>query len=175
MRRTRRSAEEGQAITTIRPRRRLACFHRRTHVKDLLRLGDLCSEDLGRLQRLAIEFAAEPARRRNALAGQTVLCWFTDPSFQVPETVSTAVNRLGGAIVVLNPEELHPSRIGSLENTGRVLSSLGQAVVVGGLTDHDLIRLAAAATVPIVNTSSEGHNPCEALAQLFTVEWHFSS
>ena len=138
--------------------------------KDLLRLGDLTSEDLDRLRRFTADFGADPDSRRGALGDGTVLCWLPAPGRAISSTVSVASRLLGGSAVALDPHELQAWRVGTLENAGRVLSSLGHLIVVGGLADHDLDRLAAAASVPVVNAWSAGHDPCEALADLAALE-----
>jgi ornithine carbamoyltransferase len=138
--------------------------------KDLLRLADLTSEDLGRLRRLMVEFRSEPVAGHRAMQNGVVLCWFSPPAKSVADGVSAAGERLGGKSVVVDPFELRPRRVGSVENAARVLSSLGQVIVVGGLDEGELSRLAAAASAPVVNGFSDGHNPCEALAAVATLE-----
>jgi ornithine carbamoyltransferase len=101
---------------------------------------------------------------------RVVLCWFSPPAKWVADSVSAAGERLGGRSVVVDPFELRPKRVGSIENAARVLSSLGQLIVVGGLDDRELGLLARAASVPVVNGFSRRHNPCEALAEMATLE-----
>jgi ornithine carbamoyltransferase len=135
-----------------------------------LRLADLTSEDLWRLRRLTFEFQSDPEHRRGAMQDGVLLCWFSPAATWVADSVSVAGDRLGGTSLVVDPFELRPKRVGSVENAARVLSSLGQLIVVGGVQDEELSRFAAAATVPVVNGFSHGHNPCEALAELVTLE-----
>jgi ornithine carbamoyltransferase len=144
-------------------------------VKDLLRLADLASEDLLLLCRLMLEFQSEPERHSWSMQDGVILCWFSVSTDSVADSVSTAGARLGGRAVFLDPFELRPKRVGSLENAARVLSSLGQLIVVGGLDDGDVSQFAAAASVPVVNGFTEGNNPCEALAELATLESTFGS
>jgi ornithine carbamoyltransferase len=150
-----------------------ASFQRRrqsSHPKDLLRLADLTSDSLRRVRRLIDEFRAEPEQRAQVLDGQTVLCWFASPTSPVVGTIARAVSRLGGAMVLVNPTDLAPSRVGTVENAARVLSRLGQLIVVGGLSDRDVVRIGLAADVPVLNAFSDGHDPCQALTDLVTVE-----
>jgi ornithine carbamoyltransferase len=165
----------GSVVADVRPGRHLGWFHHDNRVKDLLRLVDLSSEDLRRLRRLTTEFGSDAERHRRAPRDGTVLCWLTAPSHCVAHNVFVASDRLGSTTVLVDPDELRAGRVGSLENAGRVLSSLGRAIVVGGLNDRDLGRLATAASVPVVNAFSDGHDPCEAVAELATFERHFGS
>ncbi len=136
-------------------------------------MGDLGDEDLSRLRKLMCDFRANPIPPRPALSESTVLCWSTPASPPTVAGFETAVGWLGGKSVVVNPEELSEVRVGAIENAGRVLSTLGNLLVVGGLADTDLERLAAAATASVVNAFSEGHDPCQTLALLAELEDHF--
>ena len=165
----------GTVTAQVQPGRHLGWNHRSNMAKDLLRLTDLTSEDLWRLRRLTCEFGFDAEHHHGPLRDGAVLCWFKASTKWLAETVSAASERLGGRAVVVDPVELRPRRVGSVENAARVLSSLGRAIVVGGLEDGDLVRLAAAATVPVVNGFRDEHNPCEALAELATFEARFGS
>jgi ornithine carbamoyltransferase len=173
---TRQQTGRGASVVAdVRPGRHLGWFHRRNRAKDLLRLADLTSEDLWRLRRLTCEFSSNPEHHHRALRDGTVLCWFTSWSGGKADAVSVATERLGAVTLAVDPHELRPGRVGSMENAGRVLSSLGRAIVVGGLEDSKLGRLATAAGVPVINAFSDGYDPCEALAELVTLEAHFGS
>jgi ornithine carbamoyltransferase len=166
----RRSAMSSATATRVRPGRHPEWFHGRKAAKDLLRLADLTSEDLWRLRRLTFEFQSDPRHHRGAMKDGVLLCWFSPPATWIAESVSIAGKRLGGTSLVVDPLELRARRVGSVENAARVLSSLGQLIVVGGLLDAELSRFAGAASVPVVNGFSHGNNPCEALAELVTLE-----
>jgi ornithine carbamoyltransferase len=161
-------------VGDVRPGRHLGWFRRRNRAKDLLRLVDLTPEDLWRLRRLTFEFRSDPRRHYRALRDGTALSWFTTWSAGKADSVAVASERLGASLAV-DPHKLWPGRVGSLENAGRVLSSLGRVIVVGGLEDRDLGRLATAASVPVINAFSDGHDPCEALAELVSLEAHFGT
>jgi ornithine carbamoyltransferase len=152
------------------PGRHIGRRRHASHSKDLLRLGDLTSDDLARLRHLVSEFRANPGRRDKALEGQTVLCWLGMPAPSVVDNVATAVGRLGGATVLVNPIDMAATRVGTVENAGRVLSRLGALIVLGGLPDHDTVRIATAASTPVLNAFSDFNDPCEALADLVMVE-----
>jgi ornithine carbamoyltransferase len=156
--------------SSARPGHLAGRFDGHNATKDLLRLADLTSEDLSRLRRLTVEFRSHRVDHHGVMQHGVVLCWFSPPARWVADSVSAAGERLGGRSVVVDPFELRPKRVGSVENAARVLSSLGQLIVVGGLDDEELSRLAAAGSVPVVNGFSHGHNPCEALAEMATLE-----
>ena len=139
--------------------------------KDLLRTADLSRTDLELLLDLAADAKAGAADR--LLAGETVVVYFTKPSTRTKLSVVTAIARLGGTPVVVGPTELQLGRGETIEDTARVMSSYARAVVVRTFSDDDVRRLAAAATVPVVNALTDGHHPLQSLADLLTLRERF--
>ena len=99
-----------------------------------------------------------------------MLCWLDVPAPAVATTVAEAVGRLGGAMVLANPAVLVAARVGTIENAARVLSRLGDMIVLGGLSQRDITRFAVAADVPVLNAFSDDDDPCRALADLADAE-----
>jgi ornithine carbamoyltransferase len=54
-----------------------------------------------------------------------------------------------------------------------VLSRYLRAFVVRTFADDDVARFAAAATIPVVNALTDGHHPCQSLADLLTLRERF--
>jgi ornithine carbamoyltransferase len=72
--------------------------------------------------------------------------------------------------VVLNSTDLQLGRGETIEDTGRVLSRYVQAIVLRTFEQERLEVLARAASVPVVNSLSDFEHPCQALADLLTVQ-----
>ncbi|HEY3003107.1 MAG TPA: ornithine carbamoyltransferase, partial [Kribbellaceae bacterium] len=145
---------------------------RRT-VKDLLRTADLDAEDLETLLRLSAGFVDEPHTRKTLLAGRSVVLYFAKPSTRTRISSETAVARLGGTPVSVGPTELQLGRGETIEDTARMLSSYADAIVVRTFADDDVARLAAAASVPVINALTDGHHPLQSLADLLTLRQAF--
>ena len=138
-------------------------------VKDLLRLADLGAANLEELLALAELFSAAPLRRRGALAGKTVVLYFNKPSTRTRLSFESAVAMLGATPVMVGPHELQLDRGETIEDTARVVSSYAAAFAIRTYSDEDVRRFAAAATIPVVNALTDGHHPCQALADLLTM------
>jgi ornithine carbamoyltransferase len=54
-----------------------------------------------------------------------------------------------------------------------VISRYARAFVIRTFADDDVRRFAAAATIPVVNALTDGHHPCQALADLLTIRQRF--
>jgi ornithine carbamoyltransferase len=75
--------------------------------------------------------------------------------------------------LMLRPDELQLGRGEPISDTGRVLSGYVDAITIRTYAQSDVDRLAAAASVPVINALTDDHHPCQALADLLTIREHF--
>jgi ornithine carbamoyltransferase len=146
-----------------------------TPARSFLRVSDLDAEELTALLDLAAAMRADLHGWRQTLDGQTLACYFTKPSTRTRVSFEAAAWRLGMLPVMLRPDELQLGRGEPLEDTARVLSRYAAALVVRTFAQSDLDALAAAASVPVINALTDGHHPCQALADLLTLRDRFGS
>ncbi len=141
--------------------------------RGLLRVSDLEPAELRRLLDLATAMKATPNGWRRSLHGETLALLFDKPSTRTRTSFAAAAWRLGMLPLELRPEELQLGRGESLADTARVLSGYVSAIVVRTFEQRTLEELAAAASVPVVNALTDEHHPCQALADLLTLEERF--
>lgn len=143
-------------------------------MRALLRTADLAPADLEHLLRLARTFKRGAyAKPGGGLNGKTVVCYFAKPSTRTRISFETAITRLGGAPISVGPNELQLGRGETIEDTARVLSRYAAAIVIRTYADDDVARLAAAASIPVINALTDGHHPCQSLADLLTLQESF--
>jgi ornithine carbamoyltransferase len=142
-------------------------------MKDLLRTADLSPDGLRTLLDLAAAYKADPHRGRTMLAGDSVVLYFAKPSTRTRISFETAVGRLGATPVVVGPAELQLGRGETIEDTARVISRFARAFVIRTFADADVAAFARAATIPVVNALTDGHHPCQSLADLLTLREAF--
>ena len=138
-------------------------------LKDLLRTADLDPQDLRLLLDLAAEFKAAPYRQSSLLASETVLLYFNKPSTRTRVSFETAVARLGGVPIMVGPTDLQLGRGETIEDTARVTSRYARAFVIRTYGDEEVRRFAEAASIPVINALTDGHHPCQSLADLLTL------
>jgi ornithine carbamoyltransferase len=107
------------------------------------------------------------------LQGRSVALLFDKPSTRTRVSFEVGVTQLGGHALVLRSDELQLGRGESVRDTALVLSRYVDCVVAR-LGDHALIEvLAMHAEVPVINALTPLHHPCQALADLATLEERF--
>jgi ornithine carbamoyltransferase len=76
---------------------------------------------------------------------------------------------MGGHAIVLRDEEIQLGRRETFEDVARVFSRYVDAIVMRTFGQDRLERLAAAASVPVINALSDSEHPCQVLADLLTI------
>jgi ornithine carbamoyltransferase len=140
--------------------------------KDLLALADLSPQALNDLLALARRLKAEWAAGGNQplLAGRTLAMVFQKPSLRTRVSFEMGMHQLGGHAVYLGPEEISLGKRESVADVARVLSRYVDGIMAR-VFGHDLVvQLAQWASVPVVNGLSDYCHPCQALADLLTVQ-----
>jgi ornithine carbamoyltransferase len=140
--------------------------------RHLLTGEELTSADVQRIVARAIELKADPLASR-VLDGRSVALIFEKPSTRTRVSFEVGVFELGGHPLVLRSGELQLSRGESIRDTALVLSRHVAAIGIRTGPDADVERLAEHATVPVVNMLTAGHHPCQALADLQTLQERF--
>ncbi len=135
--------------------------------RDLLDLSDLSAAEL----RMVLDLAAmAPAALKRPLDGQGVVLIFEKPSNRTRQSMEIAVVQLGGHPVYTRGEEVQFDTREPAEDIARIMSGY-HGMLCARVFRHDLVaRLAAAATVPVVNMLSDRSHPLQALADVLTME-----
>jgi len=142
----------------------------RAGLKDLLRVSDLSRDNLLTVLEASKRFKEAPLSKLGLLEGDTVVLFFNKPSTRTRISFETAVVRLGGTPLSVGPSELQLNRGETIEDTARVISGYSSAFVIRTFDHEDVRRFAAAASIPVINALTDLHHPCQALADLMTMQ-----
>ena len=139
-------------------------------MRHFLDVDDLSPEEL-----TAVLDRAEEQSPASVLAGLGAALLFEKPSNRSRNSMEMAVVQLGGHPISMRGDELGFDTRESVEDIARTLSCY-HAVIAARVFEHSkVMRLATAATVPVVNLLSDDAHPCQALADLLTIRRHFGS
>jgi ornithine carbamoyltransferase len=142
----------------------------RTFSPNFTRVADLTQQELRELLDLAAAMKASPSHWEDELRGEAIACIFEKPSTRTRVSFAAAIGRLGATPITLSTQELQLGRGESIADTARSLSGYVSAIVIRTFAQETVDELAGWATVPVVNALSDVHHPCQALADLLTVE-----
>jgi ornithine carbamoyltransferase len=136
--------------------------------------AELSASELAALLERAAALKIEPLSAR-PLAGRTVALIFEAASTRTRVSFESGVFELGGHPMVLTRDDLQLSRGESVRDTAYVLSR--HVAAIGLRTGpHELVtELAEHASVPVINMLTAEHHPCQALADLLTLQETFGT
>jgi ornithine carbamoyltransferase len=134
--------------------------------------SELSEHELESLLARAAELKASPLSS-TVLSGKTVALIFQRPSTRTRVSFEVGIAELGGHPMVLRGDELQLSRGESVRDTALVLSRHVAAIGIRTGPDELVEELAEHATVPVINMLTANHHPCQALADLQTLNETF--
>jgi len=135
--------------------------------RHFLEVDDLSGAELREVLAKAGERDAPPV-----LEGRSVALIFEKPSLRTRNSSEVAVVQLGGHPLTMFRDEVGLGLREPVADVARVLSRY-HALVGARVFGHELVAgLAASASVPVVNLLSDASHPCQALADLLTIDQH---
>jgi len=148
--------------------------------KDFLSVLDLSAGEVARLLDIARQMKADrrlgrQAPTAHALAGRHVAMLFEKPSLRTRSTFEIAVKELGAETLHV-PSEFADGTREPLEDVARNLERWVHAVVVRTYAHEKVASMAAVAPgLHVINALSDEQHPCQALADMMTLQEHWGS
>jgi ornithine carbamoyltransferase len=110
------------------------------------------------------------ARRPPLLPGRTLGLVFDKPSMRTRVSFEAAIARLGGNAIFLRGKDVGLGVRESIADFSRVISQYLDAVAVRTFSQGIVEELARHATIPVINALSDSSHPCQAMADMMTIE-----
>ena len=146
-------------------------------MRHFLNLIGQSHDDLLHLLREAARLKAAHQRRElsNSLTGRVVGLVFEKPSLRTRVSFESAVAQLGGTSLFLPGNEVGLGWRESLADFARTMSQYVDAIVLRVYKQATVEGVAAYATCPVINGLSDVAHPCQAMADLLTVQELFGN
>src|ERR1700723_359753 len=137
---------------------------------DFTRDLDISEDELLALLDLSQQLKSNPSRFTTALAGRYMTLLFEKPSLRTRLTFELAIRQLGGdAVLSVGPiGDREP-----LKDVARNLDRWTNAIVARTFSQNTIDDLAHWSSVPVINALSDRFHPCQALADVFTMQERF--
>ena len=131
---------------------------------------DATVDEVRSLLELAADMKRSPASYRSALAGKSIALLFEKPSLRTRMTFELAIQQLGGfALFDVGPIGVREP----LKDVARNLDRWVSGIVARTFHQQTVDDLALWSSVPVINALSDLWHPCQALADMQTIQEHF--
>src|SRR5688500_9556880 len=114
-------------------------------------------------------------RNDPVLAGKSLALVFEKPSLRTRVSFAVGMTQLGGAGLLLRQEEVGLDTREPLKDVARVLASMCDGIMARTFEHEKVTGLAKWSTVPVINGLTDYSHPCQAMADLMTLEEHFGT
>ncbi|MFL0788961.1 MAG: ornithine carbamoyltransferase [Prochlorococcus sp.] len=136
--------------------------------RDYLSSADFNAAETSALLELSRQL--KTAERRIDLGNRVLGLIFTKASTRTRVSFVSAIARLGGQTVDLNPQVTQLGRGEPLEDTARVLSRFCDVLAIRTFAQQELVDYAHWASIPVLNALTDLEHPCQALADYLTLQ-----
>jgi ornithine carbamoyltransferase len=139
--------------------------------KDLVAIHDLSVEEVRQILKTTelLKLRWKSGVRDEPLPGKTLGMIFSKPSTRTRVSFEVAIYQLGGYALYLGANDLQLGRGETIDDTGRVLARYLDGIMIRTFNHQDVVDLAAAATVPVINGLTDLLHPCQGLTDVYTV------
>jgi len=147
-------------------------------MKHFTDVSDCSPDELRHLLDVSKQLKAQlkqSGRNDPLLAGKTLAMIFEKPSLRTRVSFAVAMTQLGGNGLLLRDEEVGLGKREPVEDVARVLSGMVDGIMARTFEHEKITGLAKWSTVPVINGLTDYSHPCQAMADLLTVEEHFGN
>lgn len=113
--------------------------------------------------------------RPRLLEDKVLAMIFERQSTRTRVSFDVGMRQLGGETLMLTGQEMQLAREETIEDTARVMSRYVDAIMIRILSHDDLLDLAGASSVPVINGLTRRSHPCQVMADIMTFEEHSGS
>jgi ornithine carbamoyltransferase len=142
--------------------------------RHFLSLSDFSKDQLQGMLALAADLKARlrKGERLPLLQDKVLAMIFERESTRTRVSFDVGMRQLGGETLMLTGQEMQLAREETLADTARVMSRYVDAIMIRILDNDDLLELAGASTIPVINGLTRRSHPCQVMADIMTYEEH---
>jgi ornithine carbamoyltransferase len=145
-----------------------------TAPRHFLSLQDFSQGELRGMLDLAAELKRmlKSGTKPPLLADKMLAMIFERQSTRTRVSFDVGMRQLGGETMFLSGNDMQLAREETLADTARVLSRYVDAIMIRILDHDDLLELAGASSIPVINGLTRRAHPCQVMADILTYEEH---
>ena len=139
-------------------------------LEDFISIHNLTLYQFSQILDLAQEAKDHPQRFRNKLKRKILAMIFQKPSLRTRMTFEVGMLQLGGEAVYLSPSDIQMGTRESIHDVGKNLELWVDGIMIRTFIHQDVIDLAQACRIPVINGLTGLLHPCQAMADFFTLK-----
>jgi ornithine carbamoyltransferase len=138
--------------------------------KDFISIHDISLYEFHEILDMAVKMKADPHHYHKALKGKVLAMIFQKPSLRTRMTFEVGMLELGGHAIYLSPSDGQVGVRESFYDVGKNLERWVQGIMIRTFAQQNILDLAAAVKIPVINALSDLLHPCQAMADFLTLK-----
>jgi ornithine carbamoyltransferase len=138
--------------------------------EDFISIHDLSVYEFSQIMDMTENIKARPQRYRSKLKGKVLAMIFQKPSLRTRMTFEVGMLQLGGEAVYLSPSDIQMGKRETPYDVGKNMERWVDGIMIRTFAHQEVIDLAGAAKVPVINALTDRLHPCQAMADFFTLK-----
>jgi len=139
-------------------------------LEDFISIHDLTLFEFTQILDLTREMKERPKRFQRKLKNKILAMIFEKPSLRTRITFEFGMLQLGGKAIYLGPSEIQMGTREFPYDVAKNLERLFDGIMVRTFAHKDVLELAQAASIPVINGLTDLLHPCQAMADFFTLK-----
>ena len=135
--------------------------------RHLLASADLTPDEIAWVLDVALRLKRRP---QPVLAGRDLALLFEKPSLRTRMSFEVGMRKLGGHTTYMAPQEVGIGEREAIKDVSRAVSRYVDVVAVRTFGQANVEEYAQHSTIPVINALTEEEHPCQALADLLTLQ-----
>ena len=142
-------------------------------MKNFINLSDIDKRELRKI----IDHAKSQKEKESTIdlntpmTGKSLIMIFEKPSTRTRLSFESAMQKLGGHVLILNPKESHyGSKDENIHDTAKILSQYGNIVMMRTGKHEHFLEFSRHLDIPIINGLTNLSHPCQVMSDVMTFE-----
>ncbi len=137
---------------------------------DFISIHDLSVYEFSEILDLTRKIKDHPHRFRDQLKNRILAMIFQKPSLRTRMTFEVGMLQLGGEAIYLSPADIQMGTRETPRDVARNMERWVDGIMIRTFRHQDVIDLAEAAAIPVINALTDLLHPCQAMADFFTLK-----
>jgi len=138
--------------------------------KDFVSIHDISLYEFHEILDMAVRMKADPHHFHKALKRKVLAMIFQKPSLRTRMTFEVGMLELGGHAIYLSPSDGQVGARESFYDVGKNLERWVHGIMIRTFAHQNILDLAAAVKIPVINALSDLLHPCQAMADFLTLK-----